>query len=344
MLPSINLLDPIISAFLARSKGEPKVSMQARRRRRWWIWLPICVCLAFFGIVFFFYFRRHSMLYHPRPYDPRYANVLPQDGVELHFRTLAGKQVAFYLPRGSDSHLPKRIWVAFCGNGSLALDWTWLIAQDPQPSDGFLLIDYPGYGKSDGYATIATTRAAADKALDALANHLRVDESEIESRLNLLGHSWGTAVALDFATRHRTQHIILIAVFTTLREEAATMVGTPLSYLLIENYDNRRALRELSHRSPPPKIEIFHGTDDDTIPIRVSRELAENFPTIIKFHPVAGADHVSVIGKVGQRNSRGNEPVEGRFPTLSTKPNPLHKANPERRKETLWEEAFICRR
>ena len=237
------------------------------------------------------------MLYHPRPYDPRYAYSLPQDGVELHFTTFAGKQVAFYLPQGTDSRLPRRVWVAFCGNGSRALDWTWLIVQDRQSDEGFLLIDYPGYGKSEGYATIATTRAAADKALDALANHLHVDESEIESRLNLIGHSWGTAAALDFATRHPVQHVILIAVFTTLREEAATMVGSPFSHLLIENYDNRRALRELSRRSPSPKIDIFHGTNDDIIPIRMSRELAETFPSIVKFHPVADGDHISVIGK-----------------------------------------------
>jgi pimeloyl-ACP methyl ester carboxylesterase len=237
------------------------------------------------------------MLYHPRPYDAGYAHALPPDGVELHFTTLVGKQVAFYLPRGADTRLPKRIWVAFCGNGSLALDWTWLVAQDRHPDDGFLLIDYPGYGKSEGYATIASTRAAADKALDVLANRLRVKPDELESRLNLIGHSWGTAVALDFATRHQVQHIILIAVFTTLREEAATMVGKPVSHLLIENYDNRSALRELSHRSPLPKVDIFHGTDDDTIPIRMSRELAETFPGIVKFHPIAGGDHVSVIGK-----------------------------------------------
>lgn len=237
------------------------------------------------------------MLYHPRPYDAGYAYALPQDGVELHFKTFAGKQVAFYLPQGMDSRLPMRVWVAFCGNGSLALDWTWLIVQHRQSDEGFLLIDYPGYGKSEGYATIATTRAAADKALDALANHLHVDKSEIESRLNLIGHSWGTAVALDFATRHPVQHVILVAVFTTLREEAATMVGSPFSHLLNENYDNRRALRKLSRRLPSPKIDIFHGTNDDIIPIRMSRELAETFPGIVKFHPVAGGDHISVIGK-----------------------------------------------
>jgi uncharacterized protein len=185
-----------------------KFSTQKRRLAPWWIWFIIGACILFFGIVCFFYLRQHSMLYHPRPYDSSYAGALSVDGVELSFTTVAGKQVAFYLSRGAGKGLPKRIWVAFCGNGSLALDWTWLIPQHRDAGDAFLLIDYPGYGKSEGYATIATTRAAADKALDALANHLRVDEREIESRLNLIGHSWGTAVALDFAVRHPVQRIL----------------------------------------------------------------------------------------------------------------------------------------
>jgi hypothetical protein len=114
--------------------------------RRIIVLTALAVCLAFLVLVVSLYFRQHSLLYHPRPYDASYANALPHDGVELHFRTIAGKQVAFYLPAESADQLPKRIWVVFCGNGSLALDWPWLQAQDQQSHDAFLLIDYPGYG------------------------------------------------------------------------------------------------------------------------------------------------------------------------------------------------------
>lgn len=268
-----------------------------RRMRvfRWTMRLLGAVLVVILGLVAVVYFKQHSMLYHPRPYDARYASFLPPDAIELHFNTIAGKQVAFYLARGLDRQLPKRIWIAFCGNGSLALDWTGLIALDQHPGDAFLLIDYPGYGKSEGYATIATTRASAENALQALAKHLNTTEDAIEPLLNVIAHSWGTAVALDFATRHPVQRVVLIAVFTTLREEAATVVGGPLSHLLVENYDNRACLRELSRRSPPPHIEIFQGTNDDIIPVRMARELAENFRGCVTFHPVAGGDHLSPL-------------------------------------------------
>jgi pimeloyl-ACP methyl ester carboxylesterase len=271
----------------------------ARRSKRhralsWARRFLLALVVAVLTVVALVYFGQHSMLYHPRPYDARYANFLPPDGVELQFNILAGKQVAFYLPRGSGQP-PERIWVAFCGNGSLALDWTGLIAKDRHPGDGFLLIDYPGYGKSEGYATIGSTRAAADNALEALVKHLGTTREDLESRLCVLGHSWGTAVALDFATRHSVQRIVLIAVFTNLREEAALVVGGPLSYLLSENYDNRECLRELSQRSPPPRVHIFHGTKDDIIPVRMGQELAASFPAFVRFHPVEGGDHLSPL-------------------------------------------------
>jgi pimeloyl-ACP methyl ester carboxylesterase len=255
------------------------------------------VCFILLAGVAVLYFRQHSMLYHPRPYDAAYAQMLPHDGIELNFTTSAGKQVAFYLPRGGGAQLPEHLWIAFCGNGSLALDWTWLVGLDEKPGDAFLLIDYPGYGRSEGYTTIESTRAASDKALDALASHLGVRESEIESRLNVLGHSWGTAVALDFAMRHAVQRIVLISVFTTLREEAAMVVGGVLSYLLVENYDNRLCLRDLERRQSRPRVIIFHGTDDEVIPVRMGRELADRFPGIVTFHPMTGADHISVLEK-----------------------------------------------
>ena len=32
----------------------------------------------------------------------------------------------------------------------------------------------------------------------------------------------------------------------------------------------------------------------------MGRELAEDFPALVKFHPVAGGNHVSVIGKAAR--------------------------------------------
>src|SRR6266404_582246 len=236
------------------------------------------------------YFRQHSLVYHPRPYDESYVYALPANGVEINYTVANAKYVAFYVP--GIKLKPDRLWIAFCGNGSLALDWTTTLRQYPPNGDAFLLIDYPGYGKNGGYATIASTRLSADAALKGVMERLRSDEDHLT--LCTIGHSLGAAVALDFAVKHRVQKIVLISPFTTLREEAASIFGGWVSRLLLESYDNRKSLADAMKRNPASRVAIFHGINDAVIPVRMGRDLAREFP-FVEFFPVKGADHVSVL-------------------------------------------------
>ena len=227
----------------------------------------------------FLFFRQHAMIYHPRPYDSRYGVKLPANAVEINYTVSAGKCSAFYIP--SRDVLPERLWIAFCGNGSLALDWL-----------ANLLVDYPGYGKNAGYAMIDSTRASADAAVHALEERLHMPEERLT--VCAVGHSLGAAVALDFATRHRVERVVAISPFTTLREEAARVVGRQLAQLLRENYDNRENLARIARYNPKTRIGIFHGKADHDIPVEMGRELAREFP-FVEFFAIDGADHVSVL-------------------------------------------------
>ena len=246
--------------------------------------------VALVAIATWFFFAQHSMIYHPRPYTAAYTKILPASGQEIDYSLPFGKQTAFY--SGPRSDAIKRVWVAFCGNGSLALDWVPVFQQYPSNSDGFLLVDYPGYGRNAGYATIDSTQATADGALSALVRQLGVSEERIS--ICVIGHSLGAAAALAFAAHHVTERAVLISPFTTLREEAAHVVGGPLSHLLVENYDNRKNLRTLFRNNPKARVAIFHGTADELIPVQMGRALKDEFPGI-DFFPVEGADHGTVV-------------------------------------------------
>jgi pimeloyl-ACP methyl ester carboxylesterase len=240
---------------------------------------------------------QHSMIYHPRRYTDDYARLLPPGSIELAYKTAAGNQLAFYVPvEPNNAALPSRLWITFSGNASVALDWLYLIRRYPARGDGFLLVDYAGYGKSAGRASIASTRASAEKALETLAAKLDVPASRFDDRLNVIGQSLGAAAALDFAVRHPIDRALLISPFTSMRDVAALLVGRPLSYVLLENYDNRARLQELAARDRPPHIAIFHGTADSLIPISMSKDLVAGSRGIATLFPVAGADHNDTVG------------------------------------------------
>src|SRR5260370_22320440 len=134
------------------------------------------VCLPLLAALSILYFRQHSMVYHPRRYDESYAYAFPANGVEINYTVATARYCAYYIP--ATAPFPKRLWIAFCGNGSLALDWTTILREYWAHDDAFLLIDYPGYGKNGGYATIASTRASADAALKAVCERLKLSQGQ----------------------------------------------------------------------------------------------------------------------------------------------------------------------
>ena len=72
------------------------------------------------------------------------------------------------------------------------------------------------------------------------------------------------------------------------------MPAAAFSRLLIESYDNRANLTKTMKPNPNAQIAIFHGTDDDMIPVRMGRELAREFP-FVEFFALENADHASVL-------------------------------------------------
>ena len=284
--------------FIRASFERVNSSGPARWRRELWFVVRVALTvgagigLMVLAVVALLYFQQHSMIYHPRRYTGAYAHALPPGGMEIDYTMPFGGQAAYYLP-GADE-VPQRLWIAFCGNGSLALDWTTILRGYPQTRDAFLLIDYPGYGKNSGYATIASTRATALAALRALFARLHMQENQCA--ICTIGHSLGAAAALDFATQCDVQRIVAIAPFTTLRDEAATIIGRPLASLMADNYDNCENLQRVFARNPAVQVAIFHGTGDEVIPFRLGQKLAQQFPSV-NFYPVPGAGHVTVLEK-----------------------------------------------
>jgi len=47
-------------------------------------------------------------------------------------------------------------------------------------------------------------------------------------------------------------------------------------------------------RNPNVRVAIFHGTNDEVIPVRMGRELARKFSST-EFFAVESADHVTVL-------------------------------------------------
>lgn len=143
-----------------------------------------------------------------------------------------------------------------------------------------LLLDYRGYGKSEGRPT--------ERGLyeDAEAAYRWLLAQGYEARQIILhGESLGTAVAVELARRHPCRAVILEAPFTSAKAVAGRVLPL-LGPALVWGYDSLSKIRQV--RVP---LMFIHGDRDEVIAYEFGQKLfrAANEPK--RFWTISGATH-----------------------------------------------------
>jgi pimeloyl-ACP methyl ester carboxylesterase len=260
--------------------------------------LGVGLLLAVFGVVFALWFFQEALIYPARRYRAEELEHLPPGLLALRDPVDSSSIVGFYRPPRAGG-VPRKLWLAFGGNGDQALYWDAVVAPSVTPDVGFLLVEYPGYGARAGKPSPESLLAGTETTVQALAAQLGTGAATLQARTSLLGFSLGGAAALQYAARHPAQRIILFAPFTSMLDMARRVVGTPLCYLLAHRYDNLAALRTIRAHGQPP-ITILHGAQDSLIPHTMGEALATAAPGS-HFELVPGANHGDVIDVAAPR-------------------------------------------
>jgi len=264
----------------------------------------------------------NTMIYQQAELD---SFLQQQQGRALSFQTRAGNQTAFYVPPKADPSAAQSsgadpspagpsapsapLVICYPGISSRALDWLWLPERSPEPRAGFLLIEYPGRGLCKGRMRPKYLPESSDGALAALAAQLGVERAALEKDTRFIGHSFGTAAALQFACRLETppRAIVLVAPLTTLHKALFRKFG-PLAWLNPDRMDNRAYLTQLHGAPEPPAVAIFHGDADNALPVKMGRQLTALFPEWIRYREIPGVDHVGILRMCG------DEIIQALFP------------------------------
>lgn len=201
-----------------------------------------------------------------------FAEMKTEDGITLKHIRLAG-----------DEGAPKVMF--FHGNGSLASAEIkrGRILQE----NGFdvLLVEYRGYGGSDG-------EASADAILkDSLAVYDWYNAEKSEW-VFLYGHSLGTGVASYVSANRSAKSMVLEAPFTSLSDIAASKHPIfPVRMLLKHEMETSQYLKD--NKTP---LLIVHGQEDRVVPVKYGRTLYEGLdPAIAKMEILNDAGHNDLI-------------------------------------------------
>jgi hypothetical protein len=231
------------------------------------------------------------MLFHPSPG----ADLLPGDvgvaGEEVFFETEDGVRIhAFWLPGdGAD-----RAFLFLHGNAGNASHRLPNAALLSRLGAAVLLLDYRGYGRSEGRPTETGVQA------DARAGFAHLVEARgfAPERVVVFGRSLGGAVAVDLARGRELGGVVLESTFTSLSDMARRVLGFlgPLAARATRGrFDSIAKIDEL--RAP---LLVFHGDRDEIVPFALGRALFEAAPEPKRFVTIRGAGHNDTV-QIGGR-------------------------------------------
>ncbi|MCH8134428.1 MAG: alpha/beta hydrolase [Proteobacteria bacterium] len=197
------------------------------------------------------------------------VNFETADGVSLH-----GWYVYADNPRGTVLFLHGN-----AGNISHRLD---SIAIFHELGLDTFIIDYRGYGQSEGKTSEEGTYRDADAAWEYLVSERGLDPA----RIVVFGRSLGGAVASWLATQYKPAALIVESSFTSVPEMAAHLYPfIPVRHMLRLRYP----VIEYVTRITSPVL-IVHSRDDDIIPFSMGQALYEAAPAPKAFLELSG-DH-----------------------------------------------------
>lgn len=149
-----------------------------------------------------------------------------------------------------------------------------------------LLVDYRGYGLSEGQPSEKGIYLDAESALNYIVNDLSVPMKDII----ILGRSIGSAVAIDVAQNKELAALILISPLSSGRD-VANKSNIIFANVLIGNPFN--SIEKIKNvRSP---ILIIHGEKDEVLPIEMGRTLQANAQAYCRFIEIKDAGHDDII-------------------------------------------------
>lgn len=173
-----------------------------------------------------------------------------------------------------------------------------------------LIMDYRGYGKSEG----SPSEDGIYMDGEAAYTFLRKEKNVPASELFILGRSLGAAVATHVAGKFPTGGLILVSGFPSARSMVPRVLPIPgLHFLVRHNLDS--ASRIGSIETP---LLMMHGSEDNIVPPELGRKLFEHATEPKEFRLLDGAGHNNIHLRSGKeylsairtfiKNNGGNTP------------------------------------
>jgi len=258
--------------------------LNAKLKARLFDWVKLAACVAL-GFPVLIYFLQEKLIFFPQPLtqDPLKANtdaaieevsLVTADKVKLHG----------WLVHAAATQAPAPILIYFGGN---AEEVSWLASTVGRYAGwSLLLVNYRGYGRSEGKPGEAAFFADALQIYDYAAGRAR------GGRVALMGRSLGSGVAVYLAAQRPVAGVILVSPYDSVESVARGVYPyLPIGLMLKHRFDS------LSH-APQIKAPLLClvASDDRVIPRPHSERLYAAWGGARQWREIRQTAHDSIAG------------------------------------------------
>lgn len=232
------------------------------------------------------YYIVSRIVYQPTRYPGGWWHTQAETGAQdVWLRARDGVRLHAWWKESPGSRLAT---LYFHGNGGNLAHRPGHLRELAAAGSSVLILDYRGYGKSEGRPTERGLYRDADAAYDYL-----IGQGYTPDRIIVLGESLGSAVATDLARRRPCAGLILECPFTSFSAMAGTVVPV-VGRLFASGFNVRRKIADVH-----VPLLVIHGDHDRTVPYGMGRAVFEAGNQPKSFWTVEGATHVDLVEAAG---------------------------------------------
>jgi fermentation-respiration switch protein FrsA (DUF1100 family) len=207
--------------------------------------------LLYCGLLFFLQrqiiFPRHYA--EPVPQVSQKISELEKIWLELSF----GKVESWFMPPMAEGKRPVLIFAH--GNAELIDHWPKVLKPLTRSGFGIYLVEYPGYGRSQGIPSQDTVVETFTAAYDFIIDRPEVDKK----RVVFWGRSLGGGAVCALAEKRTPAAMILMSTFTSI-SGMAIKFGVP-GFFVRDPFDNLKTVEAFDG-----PVLVIHGKHDEVIP------------------------------------------------------------------------------
>ncbi|UOQ78934.1 alpha/beta hydrolase [Hymenobacter sp. 5516J-16] len=234
----------------------------------------------YIGVCLLLYFQQERLLFFPTRLAPDYRFRFP-DRFEERWVTAPDGTRLHGLLFQADAAQARGLVFYLHGNGGALDSWGDVAPTYTRLGYDVFLLDYRGYGKSQG-------RLSSEQQLlaDVETAYQQLLTQYPENRIVVLGYSLGTGPAAWLAARHQPRLLILQTPYRSMRAVARQHYPWVLGLLVRYPLHTDRVLPQV--KAP---IVIFHGTRDEIISYEQALQLKPLLKPQDQFITLTGAGH-----------------------------------------------------